>query len=179
MYIFASQTRSAPVDGRLHRTRTISIVASSRRTMSRFQSKLTSFLEKLTVFLPTLIPSRPSRKLLLILYVIPVLIAFLASFSTSFLGTLFEILGVYRNCRCKIPIGTWLSRDVDSEWMNLATDTKEARYNSRFWTGTGYAALVFMIVVTYLGWWYQRYLRKRFDSLVDGFVEKQHPHYLR
>src|ERR1700759_4999248 len=124
MYIFASQTRTAPVHDQLYRAQTTSIVASSRRKMSRFQSKLTSFLEKLTVFLPTLIPSRPSRKLLLILYVIPVLIAFLASFSTSFLGTLFEILGVYRNCRCKIPIGTWFTSYVDTEWLNLATDTE-------------------------------------------------------
>jgi hypothetical protein len=179
MYIFASQTRSAPVHEQLYRAQTTSIVTSSRRNMSSFQKKLTSFLEKLTVFLPTLIPSRPSRKWLLILYVIPVLIAFLASFTTSFLGTFFEILGVYRNCRCKIPIGSWLTKNVDSEWMNLATDTEEARYNSRFWSGTGYAALAFMIVVTYFGWWYQRYLRKRFDSLVDGLVEKQHPHYHR
>ena len=179
MYIYASQIRSAPIQGQLQRTRTQSIISSTKRNMSRFQKRLTGFLEKLTVFLPALIPSRPSRTWLLFLYVIPVLIAFLASFTTSFLGTLFEILGVYRNCRCKIPIGTWFTSYVDTEWLNLATDTEEARYNSRFWSGSGYAALSFMIVVTYFGWWYQRYLRKRFDALVDALVERQHPHYHR
>jgi hypothetical protein len=70
-----------------------------------------------------------------------------------------------------------MTRNVGAQWMNLATDTEEARYNSRFWMGSGYAALAFMIVVTYFGWWYQRYLRKRFDALVDGLVERQDSHY--
>jgi hypothetical protein len=179
MYIYASQTRRASVGQpqSLQRARTTSIVNSANGNTSHFQKELKSFLEKFTVLLPTLIPSRPSRRWLLIAYVIPALIAFIASLLTSFLGTLFEIIGVYRDCRCKIPVGTWMTRNVGAEWMNLATDTEEARYNSRFWMGSGYAALAFMIVVTYFGWWYQRYLRKRFDALVDGLVEKQDSHY--
>ena len=52
--------------------------------------------------------------------------------------------------------------------FNLPTDTAEDRDASKYWAGCGYMAIGFMVLVCYVGWWYQRYLRKRFMQRVNG-----------
>lgn len=67
---------------------------------------------------------------------------------------------MYGNCLCAIPAAAWL-RDRDAARFNLATDTAEHRAMSAYWSACGYAAVGFVSVLTYVGWWYQRVLRRR------------------
>jgi hypothetical protein len=138
------------------------------------------FFQKLEIFLPLIIPPSESFSLrsfgLLVLAMTPLVLAFLASLGTSFIGTLLEILGVYRSCLCQIPTRSWATDQKNHEWMDLATDTESARYASRFWTGCGVTSIVFMIVVTYFGWWYQKFLRKRFDTVVHNLLPPSSHH---
>ena len=51
----------------------------------------------------------------------------------------------------------WLSSHSEDEWIDWATDAQLARDRSKYWMRTGIASIVFMLVVTWTGWWYQRY----------------------
>lgn len=93
------------------------------------------------------------------------LVAVCGSIFTSFAGTLMQIMGVYRNCNCFIPVNTWF-RNPDAELINLASDTQEMRDSSKYWKTTGFAAIGFLAAVCYIGWWYQRYLRRRFEERI-------------
>jgi hypothetical protein len=52
--------------------------------------------------------------------------------------------------------------------FELPTDTAGDREASKYWANCGYAAIGFMAFVCYIGWWYQRYLRRRFMQRVGG-----------
>lgn len=100
-----------------------------------------------------------------ITYFFPVL-AINGSVFTGFVGTLIQIIGVFRNCTCSTPVSSWLSPSWGEELINVANDTQEQRQSSKYWLWTGVAAIVFMSVVCYGGWWYQRYLRSRFAEIL-------------
>jgi hypothetical protein len=97
--------------------------------------------------------------------VVVTLAAIGGSIFTGFAGTLMQIIGVYRNCKCYIPASTW-QYNPGAELINMATDTQEMRNSSKYWEGTGIGAISFLAVVCYMGWWYQRYLRRRFEERV-------------
>ncbi|OAA56333.1 hypothetical protein SPI_07944 [Niveomyces insectorum RCEF 264] len=86
----------------------------------------------------------------------------------AFAGTILELLGVYGNCICSIPAGKWLSPGRDMVQLNLATDTLLHRQMSKFWSAGGYTAIGVVMTLTYLGWWYQRALRRRFEREISG-----------
>ena len=83
---------------------------------------------------------------------------------TGFAGTLMQVIGVYRNCKCFISVFAWPW--PQSELINFASDTQEMRDSSKYWSGTGWAAIGFLGAVCYVGWWYQRHLRTRFLARV-------------
>ena len=56
--------------------------------------------------------------------------------------------------------------------MNLAADTEADRHASLHWQKAGYTALIFLAVVTYLGWWCQCYLREKFIERVKHLVAR-------
>ena len=82
-----------------------------------------------------------------------------------------HIIGTYHNCLCSIPATSWLTTR-DSEMINLPTDTAEDRDASKYWATCGYVAIGFMALVCYVGWWYQRYLRRRFMQRVDSLAPR-------
>lgn len=88
---------------------------------------------------------------------------------TTFAGTLMQITGIFQNCLCASN-GYW-SFGSDST-VQLAADTEADRGASLHWQKAGYAALIFLAVVTYLGWWCQRYLREKFMERVKHLVAK-------
>ena len=94
------------------------------------------------------------------------------SLFTAFVGTLMQIIGVYHNCLCSIPVGSWHTTR-DSEMFNLPTDTAEDRDASKYWASCAYVAIGFMALVCYVGWWYQRYLRRRFMQRVNGLPPRK------
>lgn len=80
-----------------------------------------------------------------------------------------QITGIFQNCVCAAS-GYW-SFSSDST-VQLAADTEDDRHASLNWQTAGYTALIFLAVVTYLGWWCQRYLRAKFDERVKLLVPK-------
>lgn len=52
--------------------------------------------------------------------------------------------------------------------MFFGDNTYEQLYYARqWWVPTGVVGVALMTVVTYIGWWYQRSLRYRFDHLIE------------
>jgi hypothetical protein len=79
-------------------------------------------------------------------------------------GTMMQIIGVYRNCLCKISAQHWLDKDMTLFLSsNNKIDIVEALH---WWRTTGAVATGFLGVICYIGWWYQRRLRFRFRILV-------------
>lgn len=91
--------------------------------------------------------------------------AICGSIFTGFAATLIQIIGGFRNCKCNVPASKWLS-DHGDDIFNIATDTQDHRDSSIYWSTTGIAAISFMAAVCYAGWWYQRYLRRKFEKRV-------------
>lgn len=83
-------------------------------------------------------------------------------------GTMFVLMQLYRNCLCWISIQYWLHRHSDPGAQMYLSDgsTEQIYYAKKFWMPTGITAMVLLISLTYLGWWYQRRLRAQFHSLV-------------
>ena len=79
-------------------------------------------------------------------------------------GTMMQIMGVYRNCRCRIPITSW--HNPDNSMINISTNSAEdISYALHVWRGTGAGAVVFLGFVTFLGWWYVYSRIRRLYSL--------------
>ena len=72
---------------------------------------------------------------------------------TAIGGTMMQIIGVYRNCRCQILIKSW--HNPDDVMFNISTNSAEdISYAKHYWTGTGAGAVSFLGFVAFVGWWY-------------------------
>ena len=83
-----------------------------------------------------------------------------------------QITGIYNNCICAAN-GYWAF--TSNPPVQLASDTEAARLASQNWQKAGFTALIFLVVVTYLGWWCQRFLREKFRERVDHLVAEDPP----
>ena len=101
-----------------------------------------------------------------VIFLVP---AWLAAVFTTFAGTLMQITGIFQNCVCAAS-GFWSFSSNST--VQLAADTEDDRHASLNWQTAGYTALIFLAVVTYLGWWCQRYLRAKFGERVEHLVAK-------
>lgn len=100
------------------------------------------------------------------MFLIPALVA---AVFTTFAGTLMQITGIFNNCLCaSSEYWSWGSTST----VNLAADTEADRHASLHWQKAGYTALIFLAVVTYLGWWCQCYLREKFMERVKHLVAR-------
>jgi hypothetical protein len=89
----------------------------------------------------------------------------LGSLFTAVIGTFMQIVGVYRNCLCDIPMSHWGSRNF---MFAISTNSDEDIHYARdYWVHTGIASIVLLIVVCYVGWWYQRHWRYNFTSILN------------
>ena len=94
---------------------------------------------------------------------------------TAIGGTMMQIIGVYRNCRCYIPISRW--RNPDDVMIPISTNTKDKiYYASHMWTGTGSGAIAFLGFVTFVGWWYQKRLRYQFKKIIKKMGDQAEDH---
>ena len=86
-------------------------------------------------------------------------------------GTLMQIMGVYHNCLCQLNIQDWIRKDEKV----LLTSRNRIHVVSaqRTWLRLGIAATVFICMVSYVAWWYQRHLRWQFQDLVSRLDEKR------
>ncbi len=87
---------------------------------------------------------------------------------TAIFGTIFQLVGVYRNCKCLMPITAWARGDF---FFQVSTHSAEAiTYARKYWMATGISSIVLLIVVCYVGWWYQRHWRRLFTELIDKLL---------
>lgn len=92
---------------------------------------------------------------------------------TAIAGTFLQILGVYRNCLCSIPMSAWSSGDYS---IVISTDSADdIKYAEHFWLPTGITSIVALVAVCYVGWWYQRHWRRRFTNLIDELQIEEGP----
>lgn len=85
-------------------------------------------------------------------------------------GTVMQVVGVFRNCFCYVITDKWLSLDL--AYVNLASDTADARNSTQNWVTMGITATVFMVFTAYLGWWYQSYVRRGFLDAVNKLYSR-------
>jgi hypothetical protein len=88
----------------------------------------------------------------------------LLSLFFSLVGTLLQVVGIYRNCFCYINADMWLKLEL--AFVNVASDTQEQRDSSSNWITFGGAATIFMSLCCYFGWWYQNDIRRRYKEIV-------------
>lgn len=81
-------------------------------------------------------------------------------------GTTMQIVGIYRNCICAAGARYWWNINKANPPIQLASDTQDARDSSFSWISMGVVATAFMALNTYIGWWYQRLIRRRFTDAV-------------
>ncbi|KAE8451955.1 hypothetical protein EG329_002119 [Mollisiaceae sp. DMI_Dod_QoI] len=86
-------------------------------------------------------------------------------------GMTMQTIGVYRNCVCYAISSSWWNIKAINPMINLATDTQAARDSSVYWIWMGSVATVFMAITTYMGWWYQKLIRRRFTDAVKEMFE--------
>ena len=81
-------------------------------------------------------------------------------------GTMMQIMGVYRNCLCSIPISQWYN-PWDS-FLDISTNSSEdIHFARRTWKSLGAAAVVFLGMVSFIGWWYQKRLRYQMRRMIQ------------
>jgi hypothetical protein len=103
-------------------------------------------------------------------YCIVMAIGLAGSAFTAIVGTFMQVIGVYRNCLCTVPLTSWSSRD--NYQIVISTNTaNNIRLANTFWLPTGVTSIVCLIVVWYVGWWYQRHWRMRFTRLIDELLK--------
>ncbi|KAI1803274.1 hypothetical protein F4811DRAFT_572212 [Daldinia bambusicola] len=94
---------------------------------------------------------------------------FLGAF-TSIGGTIFVLTNVLTNCFCALPAKYWIDRWTNPEALIFVDDStwEQLYYAEKWWFPAGVVGVVFMTIVAYIGWWYQRSLRQRYCDVVDN-----------
>ncbi|KUJ21152.1 uncharacterized protein LY89DRAFT_715422 [Mollisia scopiformis] len=95
------------------------------------------------------------------------------SFMAAIGGMTMQTIGVYRNCVCYAVSSSWWNIKHINPMINLATDTQAARDSSVYWIWMGSVATMFMAWTTYVGWWYQKLIRRRFTDAVKEMFEPE------
>ncbi|KAK0659145.1 hypothetical protein QBC41DRAFT_237574 [Cercophora samala] len=92
-------------------------------------------------------------------------------------GTVFLMIGLYSNCLCWIPAVYWFQATAHPKaavFWNSATQD-QIDNSMKWWFPAGIVGTVFMVVIAYSGWWYQRQLRTWFCTLIHriGMVDER------
>ncbi|KAK1508158.1 uncharacterized protein CCOS01_15819 [Colletotrichum costaricense] len=82
-------------------------------------------------------------------------------------GTLMQIMGVYRTNMCFVNVHYWLEPKERRPPVVLSVNSREMINSAtKYWKPVAIAAIAFMAVVSFVGWWYQRRMRDVFGQLV-------------
>jgi hypothetical protein len=88
---------------------------------------------------------------------------------TAIGGTIMQLVGVYRNCLCALPIMYWGNRGDPDAWVSLGTNSAaDIMAAKTWWVPLGATAVAFLCLSCYWGWWYQRRLRGVFRDAADN-----------
>jgi hypothetical protein len=88
------------------------------------------------------------------------------SFLSIIGGTVLQLTQVFTTCLCYTSLYYWSGLD-DAPDINVASDTQDDRDSSQSWLVMGSVATGFMAFTCYVGWRYQRLIRKRFILTVE------------
>ena len=102
------------------------------------------------------------------------LFLWIISFFAAVGGTTMQVVGVFRNCVCASLANYWVNIHQKNPFINLATDTQDAREASDYWIIMGTLASIFVGGVTYIAWWYQKIVRHRFTEAVKNLHIPNH-----
>lgn len=91
---------------------------------------------------------------------------------TAIGGTTMQIMGVYRNCLCNVPVKHWLPSQWNTTFTVSTNSPEDVETAKIWWKFVGGVAIAFLGLITFVGWWYQRRLRYQFKLLVDRLDEK-------
>ena len=109
----------------------------------------------------------PKPKISVFVWRVCVIAITLCAVFTGIGGTMMQIIGVYRNCLCDIPITVW-HRRFENQLIVISTNSKDDIDRAKtYWKGTGITAVVFLTIVSYIGWWYQKRMRCEFRKLIE------------
>ncbi|KAK1831886.1 hypothetical protein QBC39DRAFT_81494 [Podospora conica] len=96
---------------------------------------------------------------------------------TSVGGTVFILIGLFTNCLCFIQARFWWDRNTNPDALAFfgSATREQLYYANAWWFPAGIVGAVFLVVVAYVGWWYQRSLRLQFSDLVSrlDYVDEQ------
>ena len=87
-------------------------------------------------------------------------------------GTIMQVMGVYRNCLCNVPVQYWRPSQWDTTFPVSTYSRDDIETAKIWWKFTGGTAIAFLGFIAFVGWWYQRRLRYQFKRLVNRLDEK-------
>ncbi|OIW35394.1 hypothetical protein CONLIGDRAFT_56785 [Coniochaeta ligniaria NRRL 30616] len=89
----------------------------------------------------------------------------LSAIFTALGGTLMQLMGVYSAGLCYVTVENW-TRPYDKRPMPVISSNSRdmIMYASVYWKPCAITAIVFMTVVSFVGWWYQRRMRDMFAT---------------
>lgn len=86
---------------------------------------------------------------------------------TAIGGTTMQLMGVYSAPKCSIDAQWWTKPHPNVQIIVSTNYAQEIEYARRYWLPCGITATLFLGVVSFCGWWYQRRLRGLFRELVS------------
>ncbi|KAF2996380.1 hypothetical protein E8E14_004778 [Neopestalotiopsis sp. 37M] len=82
-------------------------------------------------------------------------------------GTIMQLMGVYSANICEVRAIYWLSPHGDRPDVIASKNTAAAiQAAEQYWEPCAITAIIFLAVVSFIGWWYQRRMRDVFADLV-------------
>lgn len=95
------------------------------------------------------------------------LVGFWAVFA-AVIGTLMQLLGVYRTCVCMVPLSYWVNPHAPGSYVDLSTDDHASLLAAeQYWIPTSIAAVSLISLLCAVGWWHQKGLRELFRAEAD------------
>jgi hypothetical protein len=85
-------------------------------------------------------------------------------------GTIMQLLGMYSNCLCALPVKYWGIRFTDcvNAYVTLGSNsTADIEAAQKWWMVIGGTAMGLLCVSTYFGWWYQKSSRRIFKDIAE------------
>ena len=100
-------------------------------------------------------------KLWQFMYTVLILSGFAMAFFISVAGSIFQIFGVYNNCHCRTPVGSWgLSADQKEVQLTARHEAQKQLDNKNYADRMTLAAVSVTGILCYFGWWYQKVMRR-------------------
>ncbi|QKX64749.1 uncharacterized protein TRUGW13939_11925 [Talaromyces rugulosus] len=95
------------------------------------------------------------------------LMFFITSVGAAFGGTLMQLIGVYTANICKITTGSWFAPLPQRPMVLISVNSPQMIDSAmQYWVRCAVTAIVFMVVVSFMAWWYQRRMRDMFTEIV-------------